>query len=576
MVMHLVATGTNKFKTKEEGVTYLGSWCALYDDISDHDNNLIIPYHWDDREKLYKDSIYLDQIYELVLSLLSSKLNEIHETNHGLRYWRIILGPWLITFVNVLFDRWEIVNSLINANQIFNVEFQKRSNQELIPLDYSSFESGILSDAWNDAIFSRLVQDSYSKKIHITWVEQGENIFKDNNHRFNFRISSRVISKFIGWNRPRVFYNLWVRGSIFRRFIGLMQQRFQLREDAIPSNMNLRQWHLECKFLQDDFLKYVLRNIAGHLPISYLEGYKDKLLHLHSLELLNPVSEIYTSVSHYGDEYFKIWAANQTEKKAKLAILQHGGTFRVMKINAFEKHELKIADAVMTYGSVMISSEIERPVGFVKHDKKNIPYKKNTGNVLIVLQELPRYFYQMYSVPIAGQYLRYIEDQKQFIGLLSSEIQKKIIIRPYPVQYGWNPVQRIKKEFPWIKNNLSKKRLYSDIADSRIIVSTYNSTGYLESLYWNIPTLIYWDPDLWELSEASLPFFNELLAVKILHKSPIDASEHLESIWDNIEKWWALPAVQRARKNFCFHFASFDVTTRKNFKTLMKKGFINE
>ena len=39
----------------------------------------------------------------------TSILNEHHSTKLSLEYWQILIGPWLNTFITVLFDRWESI-----------------------------------------------------------------------------------------------------------------------------------------------------------------------------------------------------------------------------------------------------------------------------------------------------------------------------------------------------------------------------------------------------------------------------------------------------------------------------------
>ena len=72
---------------------------------------VVLPYHWDDRNKLYKDYLNLRDLYEQVLVDLSQKLNGLHGVDHSVRYWRIILGYWLFDFIQVLYDRYSCIKT---------------------------------------------------------------------------------------------------------------------------------------------------------------------------------------------------------------------------------------------------------------------------------------------------------------------------------------------------------------------------------------------------------------------------------------------------------------------------------
>ena len=101
-------------------VLFLGEWCRLYSrkTVWEKLDSVVAPYHWDDREKLYKDYLYLQGLYEELLVELAVKLNTIHGGNHSVRYWRIIVGPWLGYFIQMLFDRWAMLQQVVRDNDI--------------------------------------------------------------------------------------------------------------------------------------------------------------------------------------------------------------------------------------------------------------------------------------------------------------------------------------------------------------------------------------------------------------------------------------------------------------------------
>ena len=87
----------------ETPVLFLGEWCRIYTrrDRWSNMNAKVLLYHWDDRHKVFNDYHYLNNIYENTLKSLQKKLNEIHGVDHSLRYWRILIGPWLSQFIHI-------------------------------------------------------------------------------------------------------------------------------------------------------------------------------------------------------------------------------------------------------------------------------------------------------------------------------------------------------------------------------------------------------------------------------------------------------------------------------------------
>jgi len=61
---------------------------------------------WDDREQFARAAGDLDAWYEETLGALSGQLNARHGLSHGVRYWRILVGPWLLHYLHLAYDRY--------------------------------------------------------------------------------------------------------------------------------------------------------------------------------------------------------------------------------------------------------------------------------------------------------------------------------------------------------------------------------------------------------------------------------------------------------------------------------------
>ena len=123
----LIST-SNEEKINEAEIIYLGNWCKNDDYIIN--NQKIVNYHWDDRNKLENDNKYTNELYEKLLSQISTTLNNLHSTSFSDDYWRIVCGYWLFYYISVNFERWEnITNALdqfkeINCYQGLNIIYE--------------------------------------------------------------------------------------------------------------------------------------------------------------------------------------------------------------------------------------------------------------------------------------------------------------------------------------------------------------------------------------------------------------------------------------------------------------------
>ena len=93
----LATTALEDFWDTSKPILFLGEWCVLYERekyLEDIDWR-ILNSPFQDANVTKAASFYVDDLYEHILAELANKLNVIHEKRYSLRYWRILIGPWL-------------------------------------------------------------------------------------------------------------------------------------------------------------------------------------------------------------------------------------------------------------------------------------------------------------------------------------------------------------------------------------------------------------------------------------------------------------------------------------------------
>ena len=110
------------------------------------------------------------------------------------------------------------------------------------------------------------------------------------------------------------------------------------------------------------------------------------------------------------------------------------------------------------------------------------------------------------------EHIKYFDDQKIFVDNLAVDPKHKLIIRLNGLQKSrkFNEVSR------WLdfNNKLNidlGKTVKSLINNSRLVVHSYDSSGILETLSNNIPTLAFWQNDLEHLREKVKPQYQSLI-----------------------------------------------------------------
>ena len=135
-------------------------------------NAEVLPYQWDNSEKLFNDYQYLKNIYENTLKALQKQLNEIHQVDHSLRYWRILVGPWLGYFIQMVFDRWSMLNCAFKNYEISGCRVLSKNESTFIPNNMDGFMNLLVDDNWNEVIYSQLLQEHLQNNFMIELVKQ--------------------------------------------------------------------------------------------------------------------------------------------------------------------------------------------------------------------------------------------------------------------------------------------------------------------------------------------------------------------------------------------------------------------
>ena len=562
----LVTTADERTWPVNEPILFLGEWCKRFSRKKKWLNNFnaTLNYHWDDREKLRKDFNYLQELHEILLKDLSKQLNIFHNSNYSIRYWRILIGPWLGFFIQVIFDRWSTLNNALNDYDINKCYILDRKSFSFIPKDMQNFNNLSINDDWNEFIFGKLLQSHTEAKIDIIPVngtnDEPISIVKKISDRWPKVIVKKIMSIYSGLiTRKNDHFFIIPHIPIFT------QIALQIRLKQIPSfwfssqleycdlNLNQRNWVMDNSNSADKFIEAVCMLIPTQIPIAYLEGFSTLKNYVNKSRWPKNPSSIFTSNAYMDDELFKAWAAEKTESGAPLIIGQHGGNFGMTLFAFYQDHQIAISDKFLSWGWGNSTNSKIKSLGNFRFKNEKLENNKNGGAVLIHLS-LSRYSNHLFSAPISSQWLSYFNNQCDFIKILPSALRSQFLIRLDNHGYGLDQKLRWKREFPDIKFDTDIS-LTERLQRSRLCIVTYNATSLIETLAWNMPTIVFWNEEHWELNQNAKKVIDLLSDVGIFHKTPESAAQKVIEIWDDIDSWWADEELQNVRKLFCEHYS---------------------
>lgn len=320
-------------------------------------------------------------------------------------------------------------------------------------------------------------------------------------------------------------------------------------------NRQLRQWEFNGEN-NSAFESFARDMITIQIPTIYIEGYSKLIEQTKKLSWPKKPKFIFTSNSLIGDDVFKAWAADKVENGSRLVAGQHGGHYGIGRWSFFEDHEIAVSDSFLTWGWTEPANFKTEPIGvFSEKQPLGVKHSKQS-NALLVTCVLPQFSYWMYSVFVSSQYLDYFEDQCKFVSALPKFIQRNLTVRLFPTDSNWEQFSRWRDCFPDLRLDEGGSKMNNLIRKCRIYISTYNATTFLESFNINVPTVIYWNTNHWELRDTAIPFFDELKSVNIFHETPESAARHVATVWNNVDDWWESPevreVVERFKEQYCF------------------------
>lgn len=558
----LITTALEETWRNDEPVLFIGEWCRLYCKraIWSKMDAEVLPYHWDDRRKLYADYQYLSSFYERLLRDLTYDLNSFHSVDHSLRFWRIVIGPWLGYFSQILFDRWTSIRQAINQYDLTGTIVLAGLEEAQAPNDMSMFTRVILEDRWNHELYANIVR-RFSSVPCISQAWTGSECFGNTTQTRSWKKSAkklvrscyaRIVRRVVSDEDAFLLATYLTARDEVRlcRKLGQVPQFWEsVRVDQISSESSQRQWVVTGDS-RSEFETCARSLIPQQIPTAYLEGYKSLTEQTKALRWPTRPKFILTSNASISDDLFKLWAAEKIENGTPLIVGQHGGHYGMGLWSFEEDHETAISDRYLSWGWTSEKKPNVKPVGQFRTKKPLFVQRSMKSGALLVTCSMPRLSYCMYSAIVSRQWLDYFDDQCKFVEHLPESIRKVLTVRAYPHDYGWEQSHRWRDRFPDLRLNDGQSSLTRLIGQSRLYISTYNATTYLESFTMNVPTIIYWNPRHWELRDSAMSYFEELKRVAIFHESPQSAANYVEAIWDDIDEWWGNPEVRDVLARF--------------------------
>ncbi|MDB5526941.1 MAG: transferase [Devosia sp.] len=556
----LITTADQRTWAFDRPAVFLGQWCRWYEcrDVWGAMDAIVARPYSISSAQLHRDLDHVRAFEAILWPRLVSILNDFHKTRHKERYWRILLGNWLTMVVRVLHNRVGTLEQCLAEHRIDGTATLVSSGYHLATLTSDAFVWACNDPAWNNILSGRLLDRRSGggpdqEKIHVE-AEPGFRRPSAPAVRTDPVVRLMQSLRKIGVRATDVMIdNTYLpREHVVKLHLALGQMPQVWRREPVgivtqpsPAIRQILSDRLETQ--ADGAVEREISALVFELmPVCYLEGYPELLTHAASAGFPKRPKAIFTSNNFDSDEVFKIWAAEQTERGATYIIGQHGNVYGTHHQYAPSAEE-EFADRFVSWGWANRPNVV--PAFNLKHPVAAPAVYDPLGRVLLV--ELSP-AHQTYIDDKVARFEEYFSDQVNFVQGLGDKVRSQVTVRLSGGSRTHHEGEHARwpKAVPGITVDTFDKTMRELVASSRLVVHSYDSTGLLETLTQNVPTMAFWQEGLDHLLESVTPDYQVLIDAGIVHLSPQSAAQAVNERFDTIEQWWGSEKVQAARRHF--------------------------
>ena len=562
-------------------------WFADYDEVQ------VAAVSRSTREEFIHDHEFVDRKFHQYSDILAQRLDELHGSNHGSRFWRKAFSLSILRHVTLCYDLYTACE--INLKPMLHECRVLGQESYRIPVDFDEHRQMFQNtDFGREQLFSVYCGLYYPGRF-TSWnsgttspiavaclasQKAGGLEQRITRGQILLRIARKLLR---GATRPvstgrRILYRL-LRTRNPR--VGIMESYFspkhmerlefeswsRIQSILLPElsvSDSPPRWDLRARLVRDEpnfdrFDKFVFACLRHGMPRIFVEDF----------------SNVYTQLNIFFDKYPELrWIVceawiGKTLPSLALAVLQSRNVKHIYNEHNYLSHfflgsNLKylvpLVDEFASLGWEDSSiPNLVRSASLFQWVDKDATYNKE--HEILFVMSLPLTFAPeinaAYGESGAYRAQEYLVMNQRFLDRLGEDTLGEMYIRSYPQRdtRDWLAWDQAFVLAPYLskakvhENNssISGKKL---IQQSRLVVVNYLSTTYLESIIADIPTIFILNKDAYLLTEKYMGFFDVLIDAGVCQTNPEDAADFVNRIKDNPERWWRSSAVRKAKSAF--------------------------
>jgi putative transferase (TIGR04331 family) len=571
----LALTAAEEYWDTSRRIVFLGDWCRLYRRKAhwqqlDHE---VLPNVWQTVDQSIAAIAYTGEIYERALAALTDWLNGVHRLSQSTRYYRVLLGNWLMEFVHQAYDKYLSLQAAARAHPGAATWLTAEADS-YVALDIYDYYFQITDDRYAHQIYSQILR--LLGRTHEARPARGA-LAPIRPAQAAPRLRTRARKAFFSvlkrasqaGRRSRVLitepYVLYgeVPSQIalaLRSGFALVMDDLQYPEPAVPQADLAARRELDLGLRGDEFERLLSRLVALNLPRLYLEGFAAFRRRYAELPIVR-TPLFFTANALYFNNYAKLHLAENPG--VRILNMVHGAGYGLDCVNPATLYEKSVA--AVTYTGGWSRDAAERPLPVAKYSalRRLVERRHDPASqaILFALPEFPRYVHCLYLHPVGSKLTQQtVQGAVAFLQALGADKRALVRVRAHPDAsvFGCDAARRILDQVPGPVADDVAVPFAHRLAASRVYVTNHLGTTLFETLAANRPTVFFYDSTVYRIHADAEALFGQLARASILQPDAASAARFVERTFATIEAWWRSPEVQAARASFAERFCRTD------------------
>ena len=364
---------------------------------------------------------------------------------------------------------------------------------------------------------------------------------------------SRLLMGLGSGDAPIVVVNPYLKSSLIGEIRGAIRLRKLARWMTIPTHSHsVCRRHRPLLSVGRDDASTIRRLVALTAPTELVEEHHE-WIGWAKANIQPRLKVLYSANAHQSSLAFRHLAFEQRGIGTKVAIHQHGGGYGIDEAHLGEEHDIAMSDVFYTFGwrRAELGDRV-RPLPTAMPQRSR---RKPVGELLLMSLPVTKHGYRLQPFLLPHHIERAVDETVEF----ADELADSLNLRVRSSGSDAFPLERLQSSTARVVEGAGSERGSAAAPRAALVVHNYLGTSWLETLAMNIPTVCFYDPNLYQPRAAAQPFVDALARVGIIHYSGREAARFVNSLRGDPSAWWKSVEVQEAREAFVARYANFSV-----------------